>query len=59
MGTKEFQAYQSYLNAVQSEIVQLRLALAGLEHKSGRGWIRLKSEGELDETRLVEGAISF
>lgn len=55
MGARDYEVYQSYLAEVQSEIVQLRLALSGLEFKSGRGWVRMKSEGELDETRLVEG----
>jgi hypothetical protein len=59
MGAGEYKAYQSYLQSVQSEISLLRLALNGLESKGERGWIRMKSEGELDETRLVEGIFLF
>eukprot|EP00026_Physarum_polycephalum_P000717 Phypoly_transcript_00718.p1 GENE.Phypoly_transcript_00718~~Phypoly_transcript_00718.p1 ORF type:complete len:1304 (+),score=248.57 Phypoly_transcript_00718:258-4169(+) len=55
MGKSQYDAYQSYLREVQADIAQLRVALNGLETKSGRGWVRMKTEGELDETRLVEG----
>ena len=55
MGRTQYEAYQSYLREVQADIAQLRVALNGLESKEGRGWVRMKTEGELDETRLVEG----
>ena len=57
MGKSQYDEYQSYLRIVQADIAQLRVALNGLESKGGRGWIRMKTDGELDETRLVEGIV--
>ena len=52
----EEEKYRSILQEVASSVSQLRLVLESLESKSKeRKWVKRKTEGDLDETRLVEG----
>ena len=52
----ESEVYEQYLATVRPSVAQLRVTLAGIEaRKHERVWQRLRTSGELDDTRLVEG----
>ena len=56
MSAEQERFYSDLYQNVQSQIQQLRTVLESVEAKEKeRVWIRHQSEGELDESRLVEG----
>lgn len=56
MSESEYETYQSFIDPIKSDIANLRSALHGVEYKSSeREWIMRQMDGELDDTKLVEG----
>ena len=49
-------AYNTILNAVRAEVLQLKTMLGSLQSKGqDRAWLRNQTMGDLDDARLVEG----
>ncbi|KAJ8326810.1 hypothetical protein O5D80_004253 [Batrachochytrium dendrobatidis] len=56
ISAKDMSLFTKYKTNVQREIRELRVILEGLEAKEKeRVWIRNKTNGDIDETKLVEG----
>ena len=56
MNDAEFSAYDTILDNVSKEIVQLRLVLDAAESRQQeREWQKFQLDGELDDARLVDG----
>lgn len=52
----DLQLYSNYLQAVSQQVSQLRVILAAVDAKAKeRQWLKLKTSGDLDDMRLVEG----
>ena len=55
MRPQESEVYESYLQNVKTEIDQLRMIIESLKSKGKeRIWMRNKSSGDLDDTKLVD-----
>lgn len=58
MSEAEDAAYARFATRVAREVVQLRLILQSVEAKAKeREWLRLQTQGDLDENRLVDGVV--
>lgn len=56
MSESEFETYTGFLEPINSDIANLRAALRAVEYKaSERDWIKRQLDGELDDSKLVEG----
>lgn len=56
MSDAEFETYESFLDPIKADIGNLRASLQAFEYKSTeRDWIKRQVDGELDDSRLVEG----
>lgn len=56
MSESEHETYSEFLEPINNSIANLRLALAATEDMaSERGWIQRQLDGELDDSRLVDG----
>ena len=50
--------YQKYLDAVKLQIGQLRVIVESVRAKQKeRAWLRHKTQGELDDMKLVDGLV--
>ena len=57
MSESEYETYTRFLEPIKGDIANLRAALQAVEHKaSERGWIKRQLDGELDDSKLVEGS---
>ncbi|XP_022668336.1 von Willebrand factor A domain-containing protein 8-like isoform X2 [Varroa destructor] len=57
MSDSEHNVYRDYLESVKTSSQTLRVILEGLEGKRReREWVRHRSEGDIDEVKLVEAA---
>ena len=58
MSEHDGEMYERYLAKVQRQVTALRLMLDTLQAKGKeRKWMRHQSEGDLDESKLIEGLI--
>ncbi|KAJ3102237.1 hypothetical protein HDU97_000673 [Phlyctochytrium planicorne] len=58
MSEVEGDIYREYSGRVRADVVRMKVVLEGVrDRKSERQWIRNRSEGELDDGKLVEGII--
>jgi len=56
MSGEEYETYNTFLDPIKGDIANLRAALEAVEYKtSERDWIKRQTDGELDDSRLVEG----
>lgn len=56
MSGEEYETYNTFLDPIKGDIANLRAALEEVEFKtSERDWIKRQTDGELDDSRLVEG----
>jgi len=56
MSDAEFETYESFLRPIKADIANLRAALQAVEFKTmEREWIKRQLDGELDDSKLVEG----
>jgi len=56
MSGEEYETYSTFLDPIKGDVANLRAALEAVEFKtSDRDWIKRQSDGELDDSRLVEG----
>lgn len=58
MSEYDGEMYERYLAKVQRQVTALRLMLDSLQAKGKeRQWMRHQTEGDLDESKLIEGLI--
>ena len=58
MGEDEFEMYENLVSPIRSDISNLRNSLSSVEAKKvERGWLLRQSFGELDDSKLVDGAV--
>ena len=53
----EYNAYLRFYSKVEAHVSQLRSILITNRHVNDREWLRNQSQGELDETRLIDGIL--
>jgi MoxR-like ATPase len=53
----EFNAYLRFYSKVEAHVSQLKSVLVTNRHVNDREWLRNQSQGELDETRLIDGIL--
>ncbi len=52
----EWEAYEKYMSRVVQQVAQLRVILEGGEARAKeRGWLKHQTNGELDDSKLVDG----
>ncbi|KAJ3214369.1 hypothetical protein HDU67_001757 [Dinochytrium kinnereticum] len=58
MSSVEGEIYGDYSSRVRADVSRMKVVLEGVrDRKNERSWIRNRSEGELDDGKLVEGII--
>jgi len=56
MSGEDYATYHSFLEPIKGDIANLRATLEAVEFKTTeRDWIKRQTDGELDDSRLVEG----
>jgi hypothetical protein len=56
MGKNDYQLYQMYRNAIAPQVAQLKEILADISSRGKeRVWLRNQSQGNLDDSKLVDG----
>ena len=56
MSGEDYETYNSFLEPIKGDIANLRATLETVEFKiTERNWVKRQTDGELDDSRLVEG----